>query len=159
VLDLELIGPARAVADADGEPERAEVTPLKLRESHHAAARLVARGLSNEDISLQIGYSPTTVSQLRGAPAFQELVAFYRADAERVASDFTAKAALVSLDLLQELHSRLIEKGDDLADPFVLDAFKVIADRAGFAPIQRSVSKNLNVNIGDRMDAIQRKKA
>jgi len=33
-----------------------------------------------------------------------------------------------------------------------LDVFKAFADRAGFAPISRSVNKNLNHNIGERLD-------
>jgi len=34
-----------------------------------------------------------------------------------------------------------------------LEVFKAFADRAGMAPISRSVSKNVTLNIGERLDA------
>ena len=50
----------------------------KLRDSHHAVARLVALGLRPEEVAHYSGYSQGRVNQLRADPAFQGLVEDYR---------------------------------------------------------------------------------
>jgi len=148
------------IQEVEGEPPARDAVPVvkRLRDSHHAVAKLLVQGLSVAEVSLQTGYAISRISVLQRDPAFRELMEFYRNDAERIAADFTAKAALVSLDFLQELHERVLDRPELLADSTVIEAFKVIADRAGFAPVQRSISKNVNLNFGERLDAARRRK-
>jgi hypothetical protein len=58
---------------------------------------------------------------------------------------------------VQELHDRVLDRPEEIADETLINAIKVLADRAGYAPVQRSVNKNLNMNIAARMDAKVRK--
>lgn len=157
-LDLEITGPPRELTETDVVPSASPPTVKRLRDSHHAVAKLLARGLQPHEVSLQTGYSSSRISILQNDPTFQELLAFYRMDSERIAAEFTAKMGLVSQDILQEFHERLLDNPENIADPLLIEAFKVIADRAGFAPVQRSVNKNLNLNIGERMDEIRKRK-
>jgi hypothetical protein len=82
---------------------------------------------------------------------------FYRRDAEVAAQEVEAQMLLVGKDVLQEMHERVLD-GEDIPLAVLNDVFKTVMDRAGFAPVQRSINKNLNLNIGDRMDAAARKR-
>ena len=48
-----------------------------LRHRHHELARLLANGLSNVEAAAQTGYTPARIQQLRGDPAFEELLSHY----------------------------------------------------------------------------------
>jgi hypothetical protein len=58
----------------------------------------------------------------------------------------------IARDAFEELHTRLQEQPDTLTPEFVLDLAKVSADRAGFAPVQRTINKSLHMTIGARYD-------
>lgn len=148
---LDLTGPIREVDIDEVIPSARPPAVGKLRDSHHAVARLTAQGLRPAEISLQTGYSTSRLSVLFDDPTFMELVAFYREDAQRVAQEMEAQFLLVGKDFMQELHSRLLD-GADLSDALVLEAAKQFLDRAGFSPVNRSVTKSMVLNIGTRMD-------
>jgi hypothetical protein len=149
---LDLTGPVREIDVDDIVPPARPPTVGKLRESHHAVARLFAQGLRNAEISLQTGYSLSRLSVLQDDPTFMELVAFYRDDAQKVAQEMEAKFLLVGNDFMQELHDRLLGNPDGLSDALILEAAKQFLDRAGFSPVNRSISKSLVMNIGERLD-------
>jgi hypothetical protein len=74
-----------------------------------------------------------------------------------VAQEFEAKMQLVAQDAAQRIHEMV--QDDEIESPALLnEIFKTFADRAGFAPVQRSVNKNMNLNIGERLDAARRRK-
>lgn len=155
-LDLEIIGPARDLTEDETSVNR-PVTLKRLRDSHHAVAHALAHGLTPFQVSLQTGYAPSRISVLQRDPMFQELMEFYRRDAEVAAQEVEAQMLLVGKDVLQEMHERVLDD-EDIPLAVLNDVFKTVMDRAGYAPVQRSINKNLNLNIGDRMDAAARKR-
>jgi hypothetical protein len=151
-LDLEIAGEV-TVLDAPS-AERAEARPLvRLRDSHHAVARLIAHGLRPYEVSAQTGYSLSRLSALRADPSFQELVTFYAASGAEVRADMQALMEGYSRDALQAWHEKLLDHPEDLDAAELREFAKMTADRAGYAPVQRSVNKNLNLNIAQRLDA------
>lgn len=152
-LDLELAGVVREVAEGEAPPPARAATPATLRDSHHQVARLVARGLRDQDISHLTGYALSRLSTLKHCPAFQELVAAYRYDQADVARELEAMYLGVAGDAAQIVHERLLDSSDEVSTAQALEIFKVFADRGGMAPVSRSVNKNVNLNIGARLDA------
>ena len=157
-LDLDLIGATREVA-AEERPEPGKAPLVKrLRDSHHAVARLLAHGLTEAQVSLQTGYSLSRLSTLKHDPSFVELLHFYRRDHEQVALDTMARFHQVAMDAAQVVQERLLDEGEEMPIGEAREIFKVFADRAGFAPVQHTVNKNLNLNIGERLDAARRRR-
>lgn len=151
-LDLEVAGVVRELAEGEALPASRAPEVKRLRDSHHALARLLARGLTPAQASQQTGYSASRISTLQLDPAFQELLSHYRRDADNVSQEVEARFLMIAGDAAQVVHERLLDEGDEVPLVQALEVFKVFADRAGFAPIQRSVNKNLNLNIGERLD-------
>lgn len=158
-LDLEIAGAVRALTEAEVlEPAPARApTLVRLRESHHQVARLFAHGVRPQAIATQTGYALSRLSVLQTDPSFQELVEFYRQSKEDAAINVEARMLGVALDALQEWHEKVMD--GEITDPGELrEGYKLLLDRAGYAPIQRSVNKNLNLNLAARMDAKLAKK-
>lgn len=155
-LDLEIAGAVRDLAEGEV-GERPRVSLKRLRDSHHAVAKMYARGLTDSQVSLQTGYALSRLSVLKHDKSFQELMEFYRRDSNEVSQSIEDKMLMMFGDFLQATHEDLL---DDEEIPFVqkLEAVKLLADRTGFAPVQRSITKNLNVNIGERLDAARKRK-
>ena len=73
--------------------------------------------------------------------------------------DVEARLRAVALDSVQHFHETLLERPEEVTPALALEASKVYLDRAGHAPVNRSVNKNLNLNIGARMDRAAAEKA
>ena len=58
----------------------------------------------------------------------------------------------MATDYGQHIHEQLLDNPESVPIAVALDVFKAFADRAGMAPVSRSVNKNLNLNIGERLD-------
>ena len=56
----------------------------QYRERHHAVARLIAIGATEEHIRRQTGISYKRIAVLTADPSFKELVALYRDDVEKI---------------------------------------------------------------------------
>lgn len=155
-LDLEIAGAVRDLAEGEV-GERPGVKLKRLRDSHHAVARMYVQGLTDAQISLQTGYALSRLSALKHDPSFIELLVAYRQDARAVSQSIEDKMLMMFGDFLQATHEDLL---DDEEIPFVqkLEAVKLLADRTGFSPVTRSVNKNVNVNIGERLDAARKRK-
>lgn len=52
--------------------------PRRLSERHQAVARLIAAGRRRSEIAAMIGYAPWTISAVRRAPGFADLVSGYQ---------------------------------------------------------------------------------
>lgn len=156
-IGLEIIGELVELTAADEPPGHTVRQVTTLRESHHAAARMLARGLRDLEVCRLTGYSPGRLAGLRRDPMFSELIGFYRQHEDKEAVEFEERMKLVAADTLASIQ-------DDLLDmPYLpfdkkVEAFKVLADRAGYAPVQRSVNRNFNVSIAERMDAARKRK-
>lgn len=130
--------------------KRSPATLQTLKDSHHRIARAVAAGLPNGEVAQHCGISYNRVSQLRGDPAFMELVAHYRGaiTAEyvrgldsfmEVATSNMLKAAVMISDKLDTA----METGETLPLTQLIALQADGADRFGYGKMQ----KNLNVNV------------
>lgn len=156
-LDIEIAGRIRDLSPDEISVNR-PVRLKSLRDSHHAVAKLLAAGLTPLQVSLQTGYSPSRISSLQLDPTFQDLLEQYRAHDDEIAAEVEKQFLLVAKDAMQAIHEEMLDNPEEIPASVKLDIFKAFADRAGFAPVQRSISKTLNMNIGDMMDAINRRK-
>lgn len=131
----------------------------KVKERHHALARLIASGTAPNAAAIITGYQAGTVYQLMDDPTFAELVKFYR---EQVADEYQgmhAQMAGLGADALDELRRRVEEEPDKLGLNALIDILKVTADRTGFGPSTKTdTTVNVNIGIADRM-AEARKRA
>jgi hypothetical protein len=150
-LGLEIIGEVTDLGPGESPaPKPAQV--LRIRDSHHRIAMLVAKGYAAEEVSAMTGTGLSRIYTLARDPSFKELVRFYlNADGD-VHRDLMVKMEDIARDAFEELHTRLQEQPDTLTPEFVLDLAKVSADRAGFAPVQRTINKSLHMTIGARYD-------
>lgn len=134
----------------------------KLRDSHHAAARLLAMGFKQGDVALEVGYSINGLSMLAQSPAFQELVASYR---EMITDEWKGNAdnyygTLVSVRMktLRQISDRL-DEAEESGEKLPLNQLSNIhadaADRTGYP--KRKESVNLNLDFADRLDAAVRR--
>lgn len=123
----------------------------RLRESHHKVAKLLADGLEPAEVALISGYSLSRVYVLGNDPSFRELVSFYRDNKDKEYTDFHARLASLATDATQELHARLDEEPDKMSNEFLADLVKTLADRTGHAPVSKSVTTNVNLNLADRL--------
>lgn len=130
--------------------------PLKaLRDSHHAVCRCLATGMSETETAIVCGTTVSRISVLKADPAFQDLLAFYRREAEAkrqtVAADFFTRAVALQQDALEELRDRLHDSPGEFAVGDLMDLTKLLADRTGNGPQTKSTNVNVNVNLADRL--------
>lgn len=137
-------------------------TLKKLRDSHHAVARLIAEGKTNAEIGTETGYGQSRISTLKGDPAFQELIASYRKDVDAAKSVAFAgtleKMSTIHNDFLDELQDRLDTQPETMSTDTILDAVKLLADRTGFGAQSRTMNVNVNVDLAERI-ALGRQRA
>lgn len=131
--------------------------PLKkLRDAHHAIARLVARGDSLADIAARTGYSYSRISILKADPTFMELVEFYRTRLEElrdeIDTDAFARAAAIR-DLADE---EILDRLNDNPESIPLDRLMEIGLKYGALTGRVAVSKTLSANLSreDIADAL-----
>lgn len=129
----------------------------RLTDRHHALARCIATGMSAEEAALCTGYTPSRISVLKGDPAFEELVAFYRSDKANLVQDLGDRMASIALDTAAELHERLSENPASFDVPALLSTLGLTADRTGFGP--KATTVNVNVNLGDRLKSARERAA
>jgi hypothetical protein len=137
------------VADLQMPATKIQTAPpiKKIRDSHHALARVLVTAGSEAEASAITGYSPSRISILKADPQFKELLEFYRQEGATAVADLRNRMAGMALDALQELQERLEEKPDDFGNVLLKDIVKEMADRTGHAP-QRGPSAVTQVNIG-----------
>lgn len=128
-----------------------KVDPVRIKRmsfSHHAAARLVAMGKSNEEIALTTNYATGTISMLKQDPMFQELVAYYASHLEAEFKEFGAKLANLAADTIESLHEDLHE--GKLTPGQKLQVMTQALDRSGVVeapkPVHGAAGATLNIN-------------
>lgn len=122
-----------------------------LRHTHHRLAQLLAVGVDETVAAKLCNYAVSRVSQLKADPAFAELMAHYSDDVKEEWADFVATAANLSLDFLQELQRRLDETPDAFTPQTLNESLKILADRTGHAPVQKTQNVNINVDMGTKL--------
>jgi len=99
-----------------GLPSTQPPRELRIRNSHHLLAQQIAKGHSMAECALITGYGIVTISQIKAAPAFQELVAFYQSEADRVFAEGLERMQALGLSSLDELQHRLESDPDKWAN-------------------------------------------
>lgn len=152
-LDLEIAGAVRELEPGEASKAARPRELARLRDSHHQVARLLAEGMRPQDVSRMTGYAISRLSWLQNQdPAFMELVEFYRQDRRDNQLEVESRFLGVAMDALQAFHERILDEPETVAAQTLLEGVKALADRAGYAPVTRSVNKNLNLNIGAKYD-------
>jgi hypothetical protein len=125
----------------------------RISERHHALARCLATGLSVSDACAITGYTPSRISILKGDPAFEELVAFYRTPKAELVHDFQDKAAIARNMATDLIIDKMEETPEAISLGDALDVAKTYADRSGHGPQSRSTHVHQFVGLADRMKA------
>jgi hypothetical protein len=161
-LDLEIAGEARALSDteyAEVLVESAKPPQIKrLRDSHHALARALATGSTPQQASLTTGYSLSRISILQNDPSFRELMEYYRKSSDEAFLDLEGRIIGLAADSMQELRERMEDDPSSFSNEEIAAITKVMLDRAGYAPVSRSLNINKSVGIGERLDYFNRRR-
>lgn len=112
----------------------------KMRQSHHALARLLAEGRKGVECSAILGISQSRISILRQDPAFQELVEFYSKQKDEIYLDVHQRLAGLAVDTLEEIHERLGEDPDSFSNKELLMVAEMALDRS-VAPPKKAESE------------------
>jgi hypothetical protein len=128
----------------------------KISERHHMVAKMLARGAAPGEVARLTGYEPSRISVLKASPAMQELIALYREDLEAEFTPIIETLVGVSKDALNLIRERMEEEGDKIPLRDLISTFEMGADRIGH-PRAKDVNTNINVNLGDRLEAARRR--
>ena len=106
-------------------------TAITIRHSHHMLAQALARGDTQEHVSLITGYSPAYISTLKGDPAFAELLAYYGQQQELAFADVTERMRALGITALDELRSRLESAPDDWTRREIMELIELTLVKPG----------------------------
>jgi len=112
----------------------------RLRQSHHRLAQLIASGIKDVEAARLTGYSPSRISILKNDPAFKELLTQYKDIVEEKFSDTIEVMKHVTDDALSLIHERMLDEPDSISTAQLTEIVTKIGDRAGFAPVTKSVN-------------------
>lgn len=131
----------------------------RIRERHHGIARLIVAGLSDEEICRTFGLSARRLEMLKEqTPAFQELIAHYRARGGALASAVETYIDVLERNMIaaeQEIADRLAESPDDFSVAELHKVARDAADRLGFG--KRSTQLNINGDFAQVLEAARRR--
>jgi len=137
--------------------EAVPVEPIKrISERHHMVARMLARGAAPGEIARLTGYDPSRISVLQQSPAMQELIALYRTSIDEEFAPIIESLAGMSKDAIGRIRERLEEEGDKLPVRDLISAAELGLNRVGH-PAAKDVNTNININLGDRLEAARRR--
>ena len=117
----------------------------RVREVHHNAARLLAAGWRSVDVALATGLDPTRIRQLKGDPAFQELVEFYTNREDQRFVEVRERLKSVGLVATEELLQRLLDDPEQFTVNALVETVKATLDRAGHGPVSKKESVELKL--------------
>ena len=120
----------------------------KIRAVHHAAARLMATGMKNAEVSMNVGLCVSRLSILQNDPAFADLITHYtEAEKERFAS-VQDRMAMLGMVASEELTERILEAPEEMTSKDLTEVMKISLDRGGYAPITKSETKSTHLVLG-----------
>jgi hypothetical protein len=154
-LDASLLRPIGESDLALLDAPRGSVAPvvLKLRDRHHALARILAQGKSEAEAGAITGYCPSRISILKASPAFRDLIEHYRSINDSAMADFVERSTLAALTAVSNLQDMLEDEENPLPPSMQLEIAKTLADRAGHSPVTKVQQTNINVDLGGRLAA------
>ena len=115
--DLELL--------ANPPPVGSQLTIPEIKAQHHRLAALLAKGISNSEISLITGFSPSYISTLKSAPDMVELVKYYQDQVEERTVDAMARLKMLGVSSLEELQNRLNEEPGKFTSNQLMDMIEM----------------------------------
>lgn len=102
--------------DFDTQLPRVGPAPIKvLRQTHHLAARLMAEGRPNIEVSAITGYTQARISTFRSDPAFVELMDYYKVQVQAQYANVHERLAAFGFSCLEEAQQRLDENPEDFS--------------------------------------------
>jgi hypothetical protein len=126
----------------------------RIRDSHHALARVVASGMTNVEASAVTGFDSTYISILKSDPTFNELLAYYAEHEAAQQAELRERMVVMALDVGQELRDRVLNTPENIEFNDLRNLFKDLADRTGHGPAH---TVNSNLNITDNMTYSQKR--
>jgi hypothetical protein len=161
-LDLEIVLGVEDLTEGEILPPAPPAPALKtVRRSHQLAARMLAQGTNVQVVAAHVGMAPSRLYvMMQNDPTFQELIAAHSAGFDADEEDLQRQSRLAAGDFLQHAYEKVFEHGEEISFDQAMEAYKIANDRGGNAPVSRSLSKSLNVNlgVGDALDRIKRLK-
>lgn len=141
-----------------GSGERRVVPRVQqYRDTHHRLARMVAAGMSNEEILRITGYSYTRLCTLKADPAFVELIAQNRekitenfVDEVSEANQTAAELIIRGLRQVEEHFDRADEAGDLIPLQTLVKVNGDLMDRFGYS--KKTVNVNVNAGMAKKME-------
>lgn len=128
----------------------------KMRDSHHAVARLLAEGKRVEEVALITGYSPGRIATLKGDQSFQELLIYYRERQEEIFVSVTERLAQLGGDVVQELQTRLDEQPEAFTVGQLNELMKSLMDRTGNGPTSTQKHEHRHILSAEDIEKIRR---
>ena len=125
----------------------------RLRDSHHALARVLASGMSVTDASRITGFDTGTIYNFNEDPAFQELLAFYAENNEVEQANLRERMLLTALDVSAEIRERLHNDPDSFSNSDMRQLLVNLADRVGHGPsstVHQTVDVTENLSYEDQ---------
>lgn len=134
----------------------------RIRDHHHALARLVAQGKRTGEIARETGMSLSRISILKGDPTFQQLVAHYREQVNVIEMDLYAqmRAREVARYMLatEEEVERLMEMPETFSARDLADIRADAADRLGMTKVTRSENVQWKGDLADGLAEARRRR-
>ena len=124
-----------------------------IRHTHHRLAQLLAGGMDETSAERLCNYSAGRASVLKNDPAFANLLRHYSGVVDDQFTDFVSAASDLSLDMLGRLREVLEDSPEKLSPTHLMEAIKLLADRSGHAPVNKSVNLNVNTDMAQRLNA------
>lgn len=135
------------------EPRESVAPPIKkLRERHHALARMLASGMAPGEAAIACGYVGSRVSILQSDPTFSELVAHYRELRTERYFDGMQVMAELHMDAVEEIRDRLEAEPEEFTIGQLMELTKLTADRTGKGPSTKS-EVDVKIGLADRLQA------
>lgn len=158
-IDVEVV---RELTEADLallDTERAiKAPPLKrISERHQALARTIATGTKIGEAAIICGYDISRVSILVHDPTFQELVEFYRRQANTKAMEFSEQLTALGTEAIAELRNRLEEEPEFISTGNLAKIVADTADRTGYGPSSNVNQTNIHIHMASRLEAARKR--
>ena len=112
VLSYEIIRPLvesdmSVILNPPKQAARPEKPLETLRHAHHRLAECLAQGMGTSEAAIVTGYSPGYISNIRGNPAFEDLIAHYSEVRQQVFVDTLERMKQLGITVLEELQEQL----------------------------------------------------
>lgn len=123
----------------------------RITERHHALAKALASGMKQREAATLTGYAESRISILKRSPAFLDLIEMYRSAADAEFAKLNEQYAGLTKDAMLELRTRLESDPEAFSNKMLLEMLTQIGDRAGFAPVKRVESMNVNMSLSEKL--------